>query len=263
MAVAKAARAATGLVARIGGEHRRAARRRRAGRNWPLVCGWLLAADRAGLPRRAAAHALRSDRSGYRSIQGAPPFSPGHLLGTDAPFGRDVLSRLLYGGRVDLLIGFGGTGVTVIVGTLVGLLAGYFGGRLDACSCASSTSSSPSPSWCWCWRSWPCSAPACSTSSSPSGRSAGSPTRGSSAARRWWPRSRSMCWRRARSATATLRIMVRHILPNVFSAALIFSMADAVGNILLGAALGYLGLGVPPPDAGMGHHDRRLARTIW
>ncbi len=45
-----------------------------------------------------------------------------------------------------------------------------------------------------------------------------------------------------------VRIMVRHILPNVFSAALVFSMADAVGNILLGAALGYLGLGVPPPS---------------
>ncbi len=44
-----------------------------------------------------------------------------------------------------------------------------------------------------------------------------------------------------------LRVMLRHILPNVFSAALIFSMADAVGNILLGSALGYLGAGVPPP----------------
>ena len=45
-----------------------------------------------------------------------------------------------------------------------------------------------------------------------------------------------------------VRIMVRHILPNVFSAALIFAMADAVGNILLGAALGFLGLGVPEPS---------------
>jgi peptide/nickel transport system permease protein len=44
-----------------------------------------------------------------------------------------------------------------------------------------------------------------------------------------------------------MRIMARHIVPNVFSAALIFSMADAVGNILLGAALGYFGLGVPAP----------------
>jgi peptide/nickel transport system permease protein len=43
------------------------------------------------------------------------------------------------------------------------------------------------------------------------------------------------------------RVMLRHILPNIFSAALIFAMADAVGNILLAAALGYLGLGIPEP----------------
>jgi peptide/nickel transport system permease protein len=42
--------------------------------------------------------------------------------------------------------------------------------------------------------------------------------------------------------------MLRHILPNVFSAALIFAMVDAVNNILLGAALGYFGLGVPQPN---------------
>jgi peptide/nickel transport system permease protein len=44
-----------------------------------------------------------------------------------------------------------------------------------------------------------------------------------------------------------IRIMLRHILPNIISAALIFAMADAVGNILLAAALGYLGLGIPEP----------------
>jgi peptide/nickel transport system permease protein len=44
------------------------------------------------------------------------------------------------------------------------------------------------------------------------------------------------------------RIMVKHILPNIVSAALVFSMADAVANILLAAALGYLGLGIQQPD---------------
>jgi peptide/nickel transport system permease protein len=42
--------------------------------------------------------------------------------------------------------------------------------------------------------------------------------------------------------------MARHILPNIISAALVFSMVDAVGNILLSAALGYLGLGVQEPS---------------
>src|SRR5262249_44017432 len=56
-----------------------------------------------------------------------PPLSPNHLLGTDA-YGRDVLSRLLYGGRIDLLIAFGATSVTLVVGTLIGLFSGYVGG---------------------------------------------------------------------------------------------------------------------------------------
>jgi peptide/nickel transport system permease protein len=44
------------------------------------------------------------------------------------------------------------------------------------------------------------------------------------------------------------RVMLRHVLPNVFSFVLIFAMVDAVGNVLLGAALGFLGLGAAPPS---------------
>ena len=44
------------------------------------------------------------------------------------------------------------------------------------------------------------------------------------------------------------RVMVRHILPNVVSFVIIFAMVDAVGNIILGASLGFLGLGAQPPS---------------
>jgi peptide/nickel transport system permease protein len=53
-----------------------------------------------------------------------------HLLGTDQ-LGRDELTRLLYGGRVSLLIGLGVALVSAVVGTLAGAAAGYYGGRLD------------------------------------------------------------------------------------------------------------------------------------
>ncbi len=53
-----------------------------------------------------------------------------HPLGTD-DLGRDVLLRLLYGGRVSLSVGLVAALAAALVGTLVGLLAGYFGGRLD------------------------------------------------------------------------------------------------------------------------------------
>lgn len=53
-----------------------------------------------------------------------------HLLGTDA-LGRDMLSRLIYGARVSLGVGLMATLVSGIIGTTMGLLAGYFGGRID------------------------------------------------------------------------------------------------------------------------------------
>jgi peptide/nickel transport system permease protein len=53
------------------------------------------------------------------------PPSDVYRLGTDA-FGRDVLSRVIYGGRVSLLIGVGVTGVSIAIGLLVGLVAGFF-----------------------------------------------------------------------------------------------------------------------------------------
>jgi peptide/nickel transport system permease protein len=53
-----------------------------------------------------------------------------HLLGTDN-VGRDVLSRVIWGTRVSLVAGLGSVGIAVLVGGLLGLLAGYAGGRID------------------------------------------------------------------------------------------------------------------------------------
>ena len=56
-----------------------------------------------------------------------PPGTPGHLLGTDQ-LGRDLCSRVLYGARIALFIGFCTVLLTAVVGGLLGLLAGFFGG---------------------------------------------------------------------------------------------------------------------------------------
>lgn len=61
---------------------------------------------------------------------GYPNHDPAHLLGTDG-FGRDYLSRLIYGARISLLIGFSVVLIAGLIGTTIGMLAGYFGGRVD------------------------------------------------------------------------------------------------------------------------------------
>jgi oligopeptide transport system permease protein OppC len=60
----------------------------------------------------------------------APP-SARHFLGTDS-LGRDLLSRAAIGGRISLLVGLSGALVAVVIGTLYGALAGFFGGKIDS-----------------------------------------------------------------------------------------------------------------------------------
>jgi peptide/nickel transport system permease protein len=59
-----------------------------------------------------------------------PVGSPGHILGTDN-YGRDTFSRLLYGGRISLLIGIVVVALAAVLGTVLGLLAGFYGGWVD------------------------------------------------------------------------------------------------------------------------------------
>ncbi|HHX83076.1 MAG TPA: ABC transporter permease [Pseudomonadaceae bacterium] len=62
---------------------------------------------------------------------GAQPPSAAHWFGTDT-FGRDMLTRVLYGGRLSLAVGFIATAVALVIGVSYGALAGYAGGRVDA-----------------------------------------------------------------------------------------------------------------------------------
>ncbi|HSJ09698.1 MAG TPA: hypothetical protein VK928_07270, partial [Longimicrobiales bacterium] len=63
-------------------------------------------------------------RTGYLSPRA------GNWLGTDR-FGRDVLSRIIYGARISLAIGFIATIISITIGTMLGAIAGYFGGKVD------------------------------------------------------------------------------------------------------------------------------------
>jgi len=62
---------------------------------------------------------------------GATPPSATHWLGTDI-FGRDLLTQILYGGRISLAVGFIATAVALVIGVTWGAVAGYVGGRIDS-----------------------------------------------------------------------------------------------------------------------------------
>jgi peptide/nickel transport system permease protein len=176
----------------------------------------------------------------------APPFSSGHLLGTDQ-FGRDSLSRILYAGRIDALIAFGATGVTFVVGSVLGLISGYYGGWVDRIVMRVVDVFFAFPflvlvlvviamlgpgllnMFIAIWlTSWP-----------PYTRLV---------------RGEVLVAKREEYVLAArtlgygdMRIMFGHLLVNVIMPALVFAMIGCVYNLGLGAFLGYLGLGVQDP----------------
>lgn len=175
-----------------------------------------------------------------------PVFSPDHFLGTDQ-FGRDLWSRLLYGGRLDLAVVFGATTVTLVVGSLYGLCAGHLRGRTGAVMMrivdlffafpfvilVIGIIAALGPSllnilialWVVSWVNY---------ARISYGQTLAANTYGYVVA------SKALGFSR-------LRIMLRHQLPTVLPGVVIFAMVDAVGNVLLAASLGFLGLGIPPP----------------
>ena len=170
-----------------------------------------------------------------------------HPFGTDQ-FGRDVLTRVLYAARVDLQIGFFGVTIPLIIGTAIGLLAGYFGGVLDVITGRLIDVFTAFPFFVLVIAIVAMLGPGLLNLyiaiSVVSWVAYARLIRGQTPGSQEVSNTRSL---RAASATARLRIMVRHILPNVLAPALVFAMSDFILDILVGASLGFFGLGVQPP----------------
>jgi len=83
-----------------------------------------------GLAAIFAALLAPYDPAAYDVKQILLPPSAAHWFGTDQ-IGRDVLSRMLYGARISMAVGFVSVGIAVVVGTLIGTVAAFYGGRAD------------------------------------------------------------------------------------------------------------------------------------
>ncbi|MEU9286105.1 ABC transporter permease [Streptomyces sp. NPDC048275] len=103
--------------------------RRRLARSWPAVLSWLVL---AAVLLVAAVGPLLVQSDPLRQTPSAllPFGSPGHPLGTD-DLGRDELARLVHGARPLLLVSFAATALAAVVGTAIGLVAGYAGGVVE------------------------------------------------------------------------------------------------------------------------------------
>lgn len=192
--------------------------------------------------------------------------SPEFLFGTD-DLGRDIFSRVLHAGRVDLVFGIVTAYVSLVIGLCIGALSGYFGGLIDAIimrivdlvisfpfiililtiaaiigpGLAGAYIGVIAVSWALYARL----------------------SRGEMLA----IRQREYILSAETLGYSTSRIVFVHSIPNLLRSNLVFSMSDIVLNILTLASLSYLGLGVAPPTAEWGEMiaqgQKNLLNAWW
>lgn len=176
----------------------------------------------------------------------APPGSPGHLLGTDH-LGRDVLSRLLHGARTDIFVALGALVCPFVIGTFVGIWAGYRGGWFDSLVVAIIDVILAFPILVLLIALIFVLGPGIGTIVI--AITAIEWVVYARLARTTSRRERAMEYVLAAKVggVPTYRILGRHILPNIIAQSIVYAMSDAVLIILFITTLGFLGLGVPPP----------------
>lgn len=191
--------------------------------------------------------------------------SSDHLFGTDN-YGRDVFSRVIWGARIDLQIGVFATIIPLILGSIIGLIAGYYGGIIDNILMRIIDILMAFPFtilvivimtilgqgiknvyiaiWLVGWMSYA-----------------------------KLVRGEVMVLKNAEYIQAAVvagfsdaRILLRHMLPNVVSSAVVFAASDVVLCMLTGASMSFLGLGVQPPTPEWGailNEGRAYIMNAW
>ena len=172
--------------------------------------------------------------------------SPSHWLGTDQ-LGRDVLTRIVYGARVSLYVGFGAVALGSLFATVVGVLCGYFGGRVDLWLQRGVDAWMAFPPLLLLMSIMSLLGPSALHISLVLGVAFG--IQNSRVVRGVALAIREYTWVESARAVGSghVRITVGHILPNVLPTIIVLATTGLSTVILTEASLSFLGLGVPPP----------------
>jgi peptide/nickel transport system permease protein len=179
------------------------------------------------------------------------PPSAAHWLGTDS-YGRDVLSRLIYGSRISLFVGFVAILIAMLVGTTIGVISGYIGGVFDQIVMGVLDVLLAFPTLLLGLMIAAMLGASLEnliiaiavTEIAPFARVARAPT--------ITLRQRDFVEAGRSYGCGPFRIMTRHILPNMISDVVVMSSLWLASAIRTEASLSFIGLGVPPPTATWG-----------
>jgi len=193
------------------------------------------------------------------------PLSPDHFLGTDQ-FGRDTLSRIIWGARVSIQVGVIVTSVSMVIGLVIGCLAGYYGGVTDLVLSNLMDLVWGFPLILVALLLVTVMGPGLDGAMIATGLVAWAGfariVRGEVLSLREWGFIVS-----AQSVGASdLRIISRHILPNMLGPVLVMASFTMAAAVIIEASLSFLGLGVQPPQPSWGsmlNDGRAFVHRAW
>jgi len=180
------------------------------------------------------------------------PPSAAHWFGTDE-LGRDVLTRVLFGARISLKVGFVAVGIAVCIGTAIGLVAGYYGGWIDAVLMRLVDIMLCFPTFFLILAVIAMLEPSIWYIMVVIGLTGWMGVARLVRAEVLSLREREFVMAARALGASDLRIIVRHVLPNALSPVLVSATLGVAGAILTESALSFLGIGVQPPIPSWGN----------